>query len=70
MEKKVARIFEDIGGYFVCDEELYYLDARGCLYHSKTAAMLAAASAGYTHAIGSGTYWGNAVRRIPANFRR
>ena len=28
-ERLVARIFEDIGGYYVCDDDLDYRDTRG-----------------------------------------
>lgn len=28
-EKLVARIFEDVGGYYICDEEEEFLDTRG-----------------------------------------
>ena len=54
--KKVARIFEDVGGYYVCSDELPYLDARGPSYRTKAAAQRAAKEMGYTHAIGSGCY--------------
>lgn len=63
-ERKVARIFEDIGGYFICDDELDYLDTRGAPRKTKRRALTDAANNGYTHATGSGTYWGNAVRSI------
>jgi hypothetical protein len=36
---KVARIFEDVGGFFICCESLPYLDARGCAYPSRRAAI-------------------------------
>lgn len=52
----IARIFEDFRGYFVCDEDLEYLDARGTAYPTKAQAMRAAYIAGYTYGIGSGTY--------------
>lgn len=52
----MARIFEDVGGYYICDDSLDYLDARGNGYDSKAAALRAAYAAGYTHAIGSGAY--------------
>lgn len=61
--KIIARIFEDVGGYYVCDETLPYLDARGKGYRSKAQAMRAARLNGYTHARGSGTYRpGNTVK--------
>jgi hypothetical protein len=55
-EKTTARVFADVGGYYFCDEELEYLDARGTAYPSKAAALRAAYGAGYTHAVGSGAY--------------
>ena len=54
--KKTARIFEDIGGYYVCDDDLDYLDARGRAHATKAAALRAAWESGYTHAVGSGCY--------------
>lgn len=54
--KKVARIFADVGGYYVCDNDLPYLDARGRAYETKADAMRAAYESGYTHAVGSGVY--------------
>ncbi len=65
--EKVARIFEDTGGYFICDDD-GYLDARGTAHKTKADAMRAAARNGYTHATGSGTPWGNEVRRIPKQY--
>ena len=69
---RVARIFEDVGGYYVCDDALDYLDARGMPHATKAAALRAAATdygdgEFYTHAVGSGTYW-DGVRAIPARF--
>ena len=58
--RKVVRIFEDVGGYYLSDDSLDFLDARGRSYPTKAAALRAAreewAPLGYTHAIGSGTY--------------
>lgn len=54
IEKRTARIFADVGGYFVCDNNSGYLDTRGRAYSTKQAAQLAAVEAGYTHGIGSG----------------
>ena len=68
MEKKIARIFEDINGYYVCDED-GELDTRGTCHETKRAAMACAHLDFYTHAIGSGTYWGNCVKRIPKEIR-
>ena len=55
-EVRMARVFEDVGGYYYCNEGLSYLDARGRAYPSKSAALRAAYRGGYTHAIGSGAY--------------
>jgi hypothetical protein len=56
-EKRIARIFEDsTGKYFICGDDLEYLDARGASYATKAAAQRAAKEAGYTHCIGSGAY--------------
>ena len=66
---KVARIFEECTGkYHICDEAGSCLDARGKAYDTKAHALRAAASGpdAYTHATGSGTYWGNSVRSIAA----
>ena len=53
---KTARIFEDVGGYYVCDDADDYLDARGRSYRTKAAALRAAWESGYERAIGSGCY--------------
>lgn len=66
--KIIARIFEDVVGYYVCDEDATYLDARGAAYRTKADALRAAAEDGYTHAIGSGTHW-DGLRRIPPRYR-
>jgi hypothetical protein len=34
-----ARIFEDVGGFYICSDALPYLDARGCAYPSRRAAI-------------------------------
>jgi hypothetical protein len=62
---KIARIFEDIGGYFICDDDDDILDARGYAHCTKAEAMRAAAEQGYTHARGSGTYRGNNLTKLP-----
>ena len=61
-ERRVARIFESVGGYYVCSDEPDYLDTRGRGYPTKAAAMRAAKADGYTHAVGSGTYWDGVAR--------
>lgn len=65
---KIARIFRDVSGYYVCDDE-GPLDTRGRAYPTKAAAMEGAVRDGYQYATGSGTYWGNAVRAIPEHIR-
>lgn len=68
-ERKVARIFEECTGkYHICDDASDCLDARGTGHETKAEALRVAASGpdAYTHATGSGTYWGNAVRSIAA----
>ena len=55
--RAVARIFQEPTGlYHICDDEEDFLDARGRGYHSKIAAVRAAARS-YTHATGSGCPW-------------
>ena len=55
--ESIARIFEDTNGYYFCDDLEGFLDARGYAFESKIEAIRAAANDGYSHAIGSGTYW-------------
>lgn len=50
MEKLIARIFEDIGGYYYCDDSTDYLDTRGGAYPTVREAKKAAKNRGYTHA--------------------
>jgi hypothetical protein len=65
----VARIFQDQGNeYFVCDDDSSDLDARGTPHNTKFQAIRAAAQQGYTHAVGSGTWW-RGIRRIPTRMR-
>jgi len=50
----VAYIFQDVGGWYICDDAAGYLDTRGKAYRSKNAAIAAARWAasmgdGYTH---------------------
>jgi hypothetical protein len=60
-----ARIFEEADGkYYICDDDAEILDARGKGHPTKAEAMRAAADMGYTHAVGSGTYW-EGVRKLP-----
>jgi hypothetical protein len=53
---RTARIFEDVGGYFVCDDADNFLDARGRASRTKAAALRAAWESGYDRAVGSGCY--------------
>ena len=56
-KRTVARIFQEPNGlYYICDDELSYLDTRGVGYRTKADALRAAAG-NYTRAVGSGTYW-------------
>ena len=50
----VARIFQDVGGYYICNDNLDYLDARGTSYPTKKMAQEIAFESGYTHGRGSG----------------
>lgn len=65
---KVARIFEDVGGYHICDDSLSYLRMSDYPLQTKAEALRSAFYNGYSYAIGSGTYWGNKVRKIPRKF--
>lgn len=66
----VARIFEDVGGYFVSPESGEFLDTRGTAYRTKTDAQRAAARSGYTHMVGSGTPGGGSkIQPIPRRYR-
>jgi hypothetical protein len=38
MIKVTIRVFEDIGGYYYCDDSLPYLDTRGQAYKTKAMA--------------------------------
>ncbi len=69
-KETVARIFEDVGGYYVCSELEDYLDTRGKAYSTKSEAQRAAARAGYTHMVGSGTpAGGEKIQPIPKKYR-
>jgi hypothetical protein len=39
--KKIARIFEDVNGYYICDDSLDFLDARGTPFKSRNHAISA-----------------------------
>lgn len=67
-DTKIARVFEDVGGYYWCDDD-GPLDTSGKCYKTKADAMTAAAFDGYRYATGSGTYWGNEVKAIPEHLR-
>lgn len=68
VKRKVARVFEECTGkYHICDDGLPHLDARGPGYDTKAQALRVAVHIGYTHAVGSGTYW-EGIKRIPARF--
>ena len=58
--RKIVRIFESAGSYYLSDDSLSYLDATGRAYKTKAEALRAAReiwkAEGYTHATGSGTY--------------
>ena len=47
-ERKIAYIFKDVGGWYVCDNDTPYLDTRGRRYDSKAHAFYAARF-DYTH---------------------
>jgi hypothetical protein len=65
--RRIARIFEDIGGLYVCDDSADCLDARGRAYATAAEARSAAWHSGYTHAVGSGVGSKTPVRlRRPA----
>jgi hypothetical protein len=52
MERYIARIFKGVGGVYVCDDALPYLDKRGGAYRNVTVARNAAWHSGYTHCCG------------------
>ena len=58
--QSVARIFEDVGGYFICDNSLPYLDTRGSAFPSRRAAIAGLKQfrkyipEGYTHYLSKG----------------
>ncbi len=53
---RIARVFEESGGFHFSCNSLDYLDARGKAYKTKADALRAAFRCGYTHATGSGCY--------------
>lgn len=63
----VARIFEDIGGYHICDDDGPLVTSTNPA-KTKAEALRRAYANGYTKAIGSGTYWGNSVRMIGEHY--
>jgi hypothetical protein len=62
--EKVARVFEDVNGYYFCDNTEKCLDMRGTAHPTKISVMRAAYRAGYTYCTGSGSYHPFKVRRI------
>lgn len=66
--ENTARIFEDVGGYHICDEACNRIITSSFPKKTKSEALRSAYRNGYTHAIGSGTYWGNIVRKIPKKY--
>lgn len=52
-ERKVARVFEDVGGFYYCNASLGYLDTRGRGFRSLRSALANlrqnARFDGYTH---------------------
>lgn len=65
--KKVARIFEDVGRFYICDDSLPYLDTRGRAYRSRREAIQALREAA-TYEVGPDRYThylaGGRVRKI------
>lgn len=61
-ENRTARIFESVGGYYICDDAQHNLDARGTPCRSRNAALLnlriarreEGSEADYTHYITAG----------------
>ena len=65
MMSNTAHIFKELTGhYHVCDARVHMLDPRAPDYRTKEAALRAAYEAGYTYAVGSGTY-GEGVQKLP-----
>ena len=70
--RKTARIFESVGGYYICDDAQRNLDARGTPFRSRAQALLElrialreeGAESEYTHYITAG---GRRVRIRPAS---
>jgi hypothetical protein len=65
---KVAWVFQEVDGLYRVSNYHDILVTDGPGYKTKADALRAADRAGYTHAIGSGTYWPG-IRRIPAEYR-
>ena len=64
---RTARIFEDVGGYHICDEDDDCLVTSAYPKETKAEALRCAARNGYTHAIGSGCHW-EGCRKIPKRY--
>lgn len=68
-EKKIAYIFEDVGGWYINDDETVSqdncLDCRGDKYESKSQALRQASYYDYTHYRHAGI-----VKRIPQKYRQ
>jgi len=64
---RVARVFEDIGGYYYCAEDLPYLDTRGRAFPSVASAIRSIRD-GNTHRENPFTHYvrGNVKRKIGA----
>lgn len=65
----IARIFEDVGGFYINDEQETLLRTDGKCYPTKKEALLTAYRSGYTHAVGSGTYYRNGVHSIASQIK-
>lgn len=62
-ERKVARVFEDVGGFYYCNASLGFLDARGRGFKTLRGALenlrQNAPFDGYTH-----YKWGRITRKL------
>jgi len=66
--RAVARIFEDVGGYHICNDADTCLTTSAFPCATKADALRCAWRNGFTHAIGSGCPW-DGVRAIPARYQ-